>query len=87
MLLSQAWAAAEQLIEPGNVKTRIWEKGQSQVDELRARAPAEIMERYGANLARMEKFIKLAERNGVAIPFGAGAKEQPVAGLHVPGLW
>jgi NAD(P)-dependent dehydrogenase (short-subunit alcohol dehydrogenase family) len=59
------WRIHVALIEPGNVKTRIWEKGQSQVDELRASAPAEIMERYGANLARVEKFIKLAERNGV----------------------
>jgi NAD(P)-dependent dehydrogenase (short-subunit alcohol dehydrogenase family) len=59
------WGIHVALIEPGNVKTRIWEKGQSQVDEMRASASAEIMERYGANLARMEKFIKLAERNGV----------------------
>jgi NAD(P)-dependent dehydrogenase (short-subunit alcohol dehydrogenase family) len=59
------WRIHVALIEPGNVKTRIWEKGRSQVDELRASAPAEIMERYGANVARVEKLIKLAERNGV----------------------
>jgi len=59
------WGIHVALVEPGNVKTRIWEKGQSQVDEMRASAGEEIMERYGANLARMEKFIKLAERNGV----------------------
>jgi NAD(P)-dependent dehydrogenase (short-subunit alcohol dehydrogenase family) len=59
------WGIRVALVEPGNVKTRIWEKGQSQVDEMRASADPEIMERYGANLTRMEKFIKLAERNGV----------------------
>jgi NAD(P)-dependent dehydrogenase (short-subunit alcohol dehydrogenase family) len=59
------WGIHVALIEPGNVKTRIWEKGQSQVDEMRASGDPEILERYGANLARMEKFIKLAERNGV----------------------
>jgi NAD(P)-dependent dehydrogenase (short-subunit alcohol dehydrogenase family) len=59
------WGIRVALIEPGNVKTRIWEKGQSQVDELRASAGEEMLERYGANIARMEKFIKLAERNGV----------------------
>jgi NAD(P)-dependent dehydrogenase (short-subunit alcohol dehydrogenase family) len=59
------WGIHVALIEPGNVKTRIWEKGQSQVDELRASAGEEMLNRYGANIARMEKFIKLAERNGV----------------------
>src|SRR3954468_4160612 len=59
------WGIHVALVEPGNVKTRIWEKGQSQVDEMRASGDPEILERYGANLARMEKFIKLAERNGV----------------------
>jgi NAD(P)-dependent dehydrogenase (short-subunit alcohol dehydrogenase family) len=59
------WGIRVALIEPGNVKTRIWEKGQSQVDELRASAGEEMMQRYGANIDRMERFIKLAERNGV----------------------
>jgi NAD(P)-dependent dehydrogenase (short-subunit alcohol dehydrogenase family) len=60
------WGIHVALVEPGNVKTRIWEKGRSQVDELRAKAPAETVERYAANIARVEKFIALAERNGVA---------------------
>jgi NAD(P)-dependent dehydrogenase (short-subunit alcohol dehydrogenase family) len=59
------WGIHVALIEPGNVKTRIWEKGQSQVDDLRASAGEEIMERYGASLDRMETFIKLAQRRGV----------------------
>jgi NAD(P)-dependent dehydrogenase (short-subunit alcohol dehydrogenase family) len=59
------WGIHVALIEPGNVKTRIWEKGQSQVDELRASVGEEVLVRYGRNLERMERFIKLAERNGV----------------------
>jgi NAD(P)-dependent dehydrogenase (short-subunit alcohol dehydrogenase family) len=59
------WGIHVALIEPGNVKTRIWEKGQSQVDELRASVGEEMLERYRPNLERVEKFIKLAEKNGV----------------------
>jgi NAD(P)-dependent dehydrogenase (short-subunit alcohol dehydrogenase family) len=59
------WGIQVALIEPGNVKTRIWEKGRSQVEELRASAGEEMMQRYAAGIERMQQFISLAERRGV----------------------
>jgi NAD(P)-dependent dehydrogenase (short-subunit alcohol dehydrogenase family) len=58
------WGIHVALIEPGNIKTRIWEKGASQVDAIRAKADAEEMRLYGANIDRMEKVVKLADRSG-----------------------
>ena len=58
------WGIHVALIEPGNVKTRIWEKGTSQVEEIRARANPEELALYGRNLDRMDRVIKLADRTG-----------------------
>ncbi len=58
------WGIHVALIEPGNIKTRIWEKGASQVDELRAKATPEELELYGHNIDRMEKVVGFADRHG-----------------------
>lgn len=58
------WGIHVAAIEPGTVKTRIWEKGASQVEAIRTRGDAEELRLYGRNLDRMEKFVKLAERTG-----------------------
>ena len=58
------WGIKVAIVEPGNIKTRIWEKGASQVDEMRERMTPEQHELYGRNLERMEKIIKFADRSG-----------------------
>jgi NAD(P)-dependent dehydrogenase (short-subunit alcohol dehydrogenase family) len=58
------WGIHVALIEPGNVKTRIWEKGRSLVDEARARGTDEELRLYGRNLDRMERVTRLADRTG-----------------------
>src|SRR3954470_17650850 len=58
------WGIHVALIEPGNVKTRIWEKGRSQVEELRARADPDELRLSGRNLERMERVTRLAGRTG-----------------------
>jgi NAD(P)-dependent dehydrogenase (short-subunit alcohol dehydrogenase family) len=58
------WGIHVAAIEPGNVKTRIWEKGAREVDETRASMTPEQLELYGANLDRMEQVVKLMERTG-----------------------
>lgn len=60
------WGIHVALIEPGNVKTRIWEKGTSQLEEFRARSTEAQMRLYGANLEQMGKAIALADRRGIA---------------------
>ena len=54
------------LIEPGNIKTRIWEKGASQVQEFRGRATEEQLRLYGRNIEQMEKVIRFADRTGAS---------------------
>jgi len=58
------WGIHVALVEPGNVKTRIWEKGATQAAEIRGRASEEELRLYGASMDRMEKVIKLADRTG-----------------------
>ena len=58
------WGIRVAIVEPGNIKTRIWEKGVAQVDEMRARMTPEQLELYGHNLERMEKIIRFADRSG-----------------------
>ena len=58
------WGIHVALIEPGNVKTRIWEKATSQVEDTRARSSPEEMALYGHNIERMDRVIKLADRTG-----------------------
>src|SRR3954470_19107183 len=59
------WGIRVALIEPGNVKTAIWEKATSQVETFRANATEEHNRLYVANIARMAKVVELAERTGV----------------------
>ena len=58
------WGIHVAIVEPGNIKTRIWEKGASQVEEFRAGASEEHRRLYAANVERMEKVIAFADRTG-----------------------
>lgn len=53
------------LIEPGAVKTEIWEKGRQKTSELEAGMPPEALERYGHVLKTAAKMIDFQERTGV----------------------
>lgn len=64
------------LIEPGAVKTPIWEKSRQTADELTSTLPPEAVERYGAIMQTAKKMIDLQERNGVAPVKVAEAIEQ-----------
>jgi NAD(P)-dependent dehydrogenase (short-subunit alcohol dehydrogenase family) len=53
------------VVEPGAVRTPIWDKGQTSADEIEARLPAEAMERYGAAVAGLRKAMDFQARTGV----------------------
>lgn len=53
------------LIEPGAVKTPIWEKGRRTADEVEASMSAEARERYAWAVAGVRKGIDQQERQGV----------------------
>jgi NAD(P)-dependent dehydrogenase (short-subunit alcohol dehydrogenase family) len=53
------------LIEPGAVKTAIWEKGRETTDELEQSLPQAALERYGNVLQRARRVFDFLERQGV----------------------
>lgn len=53
------------LVEPGAVKTAIWDKGRALADELEQQFPAEAVERYKDHIEAVRKGIDMQERNGV----------------------
>ncbi len=59
------WGIRTVLIEPGAVKTAIWEKGRALADELEAVMPAEALARYADQIAAVRKGIESQDRSGV----------------------
>jgi NAD(P)-dependent dehydrogenase (short-subunit alcohol dehydrogenase family) len=53
------------LVEPGAVKTDIWEKGRSQADALEADMPEEARQRYASLIASVRKLIDRQDKMGV----------------------
>ncbi|MGH2756855.1 MAG: SDR family oxidoreductase [Actinomycetota bacterium] len=53
------------LIEPGSVKTEIWEKGRQRTTELEGELPPEAIERYGHVLQTAKRLLDLQERMGI----------------------
>jgi NAD(P)-dependent dehydrogenase (short-subunit alcohol dehydrogenase family) len=52
------------LIEPGSIKTEIWQKGRETADELEQQLPPEGIERYGRVLETAKRTIDFQERHG-----------------------
>ena len=53
------------VVEPGAVRTPIWDKGQSAADDIEAGMPDEAKERYGAAVADLRKAMAFQARTGV----------------------
>lgn len=53
------------LVEPGAVRTPIWEKGRRSADEIEASLPAEAISRYRWAVDSVRKGIDMQERDGV----------------------
>jgi NAD(P)-dependent dehydrogenase (short-subunit alcohol dehydrogenase family) len=53
------------VIEPGAVRTPIWDKGQTSADDIEAAMPAEAIERYGKAVADLRKAMAFQARTGV----------------------
>lgn len=50
------------VIEPGTIKTEIWDKGRDQLDDIEASVPAEAQERYRWHIDLMRKAIDTQDR-------------------------
>ncbi|MGA2519368.1 MAG: SDR family oxidoreductase [Acidimicrobiales bacterium] len=66
------------VIEPGAVRTPIWDKGQSDADDIEAGMPAEGLERYGAAIGALRKAMQFQARTGVDPSVVAGVVERAV---------
>jgi NAD(P)-dependent dehydrogenase (short-subunit alcohol dehydrogenase family) len=64
------------LIEPGAVRTPIWEKGRNTADEMEATMPPEALDRYRWAIDGVRKGFHMSERNGVPPVQVAEAVEQ-----------
>lgn len=53
------------ILEPGNVRTPIWEKGRSEKDALMARVPAEAVAYYGPAIEKLVRVTEREERTGI----------------------
>jgi len=54
------------LIEPGSVRTPIWEKGARSFDEAKTAFPAEAFRSYQAHFHLMEKVVRRGRKYGIA---------------------
>ena len=64
------------VIQPGAVRTDIWDKGRSQADELEAKLPAEAIERYRDQIDAIRKGIELQASGGVDADVAAAVVER-----------
>lgn len=70
------WGLKVVLIEPGAIKTEIWEKGRSQTDDLETQFGEEARERYAPLIAAIRALVDRQERVGVGPDRVAAAVER-----------
>ncbi len=61
------------VVQPGNVKTPIWQKGRNAKDAMLAALPAAAIEHYGKYFNRLVELTKREEETGIEPPVVAGA--------------
>ncbi|MCX7620883.1 MAG: SDR family oxidoreductase [Acidimicrobiales bacterium] len=59
------WGLKVSVVEPGAVKTAIWEKGRKLVDELLDRFPPEAIDRYREMIDQVQAGIEFQDANGI----------------------
>jgi len=59
------WGIDVSVIEPGAVKTEIWEKGRQTADQLERQLPPEAVDRYAPHIAAIRKGIDMQDKGGV----------------------
>jgi NAD(P)-dependent dehydrogenase (short-subunit alcohol dehydrogenase family) len=53
------------VVEPGAVRTPIWDKAEAAADEIEASLPPEGVERYGADIAGLRNMLRFQARTGI----------------------
>ena len=60
------WGIGVSVVEPGAIKTPIWDKAREQADRLERALPAEARTRYARHIAAIRKAIEMQDRQGVS---------------------
>ena len=58
------WGISVSIVEPGAIKTGIWEKGRRAADRLELELPDQARTNYAAHIAAIRKGIDMQERDG-----------------------
>jgi NAD(P)-dependent dehydrogenase (short-subunit alcohol dehydrogenase family) len=69
------WSISVSVVEPGAIKTSIWEKGRQEADRLERVLPAEARTRYAKHIAAIRKGIEMQDRQGASPDKVAAAVE------------
>lgn len=78
------WGIGVTVIEPGAIKSEIWDKGQGEAEAIRASMPAEAVEKYGRAFDDMEKNIERSDRRAIAAEVVAKAVEHALTAIRPP---
>jgi len=70
------WGISVSVVEPGAVKTPIWDKGRQEADRLERALPEEARARYAKHVAAIRRGIEMQDRQGVSPDKVAAAVEQ-----------
>jgi NAD(P)-dependent dehydrogenase (short-subunit alcohol dehydrogenase family) len=76
------WGIGVSVIEPGAIKTAIWDKGRREADRLEAELPTEARERYADHIVAIRKGIDMQDRQGIQPDRVASAVEHALFSKH-----
>src|SRR5215470_11668090 len=69
------WGISVSVVEPGAVKTPIWEKGRQQADRLEQALPEDARNKYAKHVAAIRRGIEMQDRQGASPDKVAAAVE------------
>jgi NAD(P)-dependent dehydrogenase (short-subunit alcohol dehydrogenase family) len=76
------WGISVSVIEPGAIKTAIWDKGREEADRLEGDLPDEAKDRYADHLGAIRKAIDMMDRQGIQPDKVARAVEHALCSRH-----
>ena len=76
------WGISVSVVEPGAIKTPIWEKGRRTADDLEQQLPAEARTYYASHIAAVRKGIDMQARKGASPAKVARAVEHALFSPH-----